>query len=1058
MAALAQEYEAKMAQIVQQLNDTQGQLQTLKALHDQHEEEMKTAFMRGVSALNKEAMSFFKPGSVASLEQQLHPPDRYPSYAWPLPQAGHLSDLALWQQRSAAPTAVPPAVVRDESEPETAPTPQPKPVPQRLAQRPVLNKPPSSQNASATSAGQQSTTTHKSGTTRIQVAVRVRPPTSKENAALLAPSAAALPGATSGFGRMRRVVNVLDESVVVFDAPSQAAERTTRPASNNKRSKDIRYAFDRVFDENATQHDVFQHTTMNLIDEVLGGYNCTVFAYGATGCGKTFTMTGNEDKPGVIFLTMQALFDRMQAMSATTHYEVSVSYLEIYNETIRDLLLGEGFVSQALELREDAQQIVVVGLSKHFPRGAAEVMRLITMGNKNRTQSPTEANCESSRSHAVLQVTVKQRDKSADLKHNFTMATCNFIDLAGSERASGANINRSLLALGNCINALGENAKPQHIPYRDSKLTRLLKNSLNGNCKTVMICAVAPGSNYYDATEATLRYASRAKNIKTNTDRNVYSVDYHVTEYTRIIKDLRDEVLLLRGKLGIEQQGGRRSPTGQSGSNIPTASRSSPSADRLSHGSSNGADESGLQSTLVAETTYQTLTERLKGMIDSVQQQELDMIRIDSRIFTISHKAALLEEYLERVAMDTETESVFYGGAVRRQLEALDAEKNDLVREKYELGHAITAMRFAIQKAKSEEPFTSMPELYQRLAAADIDGELWRMNDILLSARVDYLSNTAGIESLAASLARCHADLIKGVRAFLRESQSGYVDVPFLLEEARKHDKSVETVLLDETLTTSAAAPAPAGTGVAAAKQEQPSKAPAAPRGLKRPTRHGSLRRSNTATAITVAAATEPNKPAPDSPRRLSKTIKYTQPKRRTSRLSLTHNLTLQKLAQSGIFKASDTDPLPTKPELKRRVTMLDPNLYKRPGGLRTPSRTAPSDQSVPQTPQRTPLHTPRQTPKHAPPPRHSSISAATTPSRPTTPHRNNGLGGNAGPPKTTLQTVNGTPKVMTRIRPSAVAPPANKHTSASSDSPVRRNSHRSKIPLFFKKLTNASA
>ncbi|KAI9143160.1 kinesin motor domain-containing protein, partial [Paraphysoderma sedebokerense] len=293
---------------------------------------------------------------------------------------------------------------------------------------------------------------------------------------------------------------------------------------NNKKHKDIRYVFDRLFHEDATQDEVFENTTKPLIPEVLNGTNCTVFAYGATGCGKTYTMTGTADSPGIIFLTCDELFRQIQQNSAAKIFDVCVSYLEIYNETIRDLLLGHNVVSQPLDLREDSQQIIVAGLSKHFPRTADDVMRLIMMGNANRTQLPTEANATSSRSHAVLQIVVRCRDRTANTTQQYTTATWNFIDLAGSERAShtknkgdrlleGANINRSLLALGNCINALCDDTKQQHIPYRDSKLTRLLKYSLHGNCKTVMICAVSPTSNYYEATEATLRYANRAKNI-----------------------------------------------------------------------------------------------------------------------------------------------------------------------------------------------------------------------------------------------------------------------------------------------------------------------------------------------------------------------------------------------------------------------------------------------------------------------------------------------------------------------------------------------------------------
>jgi kinesin family protein 18/19 len=179
-----------------------------------------------------------------------------------------------------------------------------------------------------------------------------------------------------------------------------------------------------------------------------------------------------------------------------------------------------------------------------------EVMDIIVRGNEYRTMSPTEANATSSRSHAVLQINVSSKDRNASVNEPHTMATLSIIDLAGSERASatknrgerlteGANINKSLLALGSCINALCDARKRNHIPYRNSKLTRLLKFSLGGNCKTVMIVCVSPSSAHFDETQNTLRYANRAKNIQTKVTKNVYNVNRHVKDYLVKIDEQR---------------------------------------------------------------------------------------------------------------------------------------------------------------------------------------------------------------------------------------------------------------------------------------------------------------------------------------------------------------------------------------------------------------------------------------------------------------------------------------------------------------------------------------
>lgn len=416
------------------------------------------------------------------------------------------------------------------------------------------------------------------GASSISVTVRVRPFTIREAAQLTKcddgplflgdGSLAGVPTPKLMQKGIRPVIKVVDDKCLyveltsanfhanhfksVFDPPEdnpiQRFSRTVVP--NGKRVKDQTFAFDRVFDENTTQGDVYEATTRNLLDSVLDGYNATVFAYGATGCGKTHTITGTAQQPGIIFLTMQELFERIAEMAEEKVTEVSLSYLEIYNETIRDLLVPGGSKA-GLMLREDAHQAVsVAGLSSHHPQNVEQVMDMIMRGNECRTVSPTDANATSSRSHAVLQINVAQKDRNADVNEPHTMATLSIIDLAGSERASatknrgerlteGANINKSLLALGSCINALCDPRKRNHVPYRNSKLTRLLKFSLGGNCKTVMIVCVSPSSHHFDETQNTLRYANRAKNIQTKVTRNVYNVNRHVKDFLVKIDEQR---------------------------------------------------------------------------------------------------------------------------------------------------------------------------------------------------------------------------------------------------------------------------------------------------------------------------------------------------------------------------------------------------------------------------------------------------------------------------------------------------------------------------------------
>ncbi|XP_013364088.1 PREDICTED: kinesin-like protein KIF19 isoform X2 [Chinchilla lanigera] len=336
------------------------------------------------------------------------------------------------------------------------------------------------------------------------------------------------------------IAHKVDEQMVVLMDPMEDPDDILRA----HRSREKSYLFDVAFDFTATQEMVYQATTKGLIEGVISGYNATVFAYGPTGCGKTYTMLGTDHEPGIYVRTLNDLFRAIEETSSDMEYEVSMSYLEIYNEMIRDLLnptLGY------LELREDSKgAIQVAGITEVSTINANEVMQLLMKGNQQRTQEPTAANQTSSRSHAVLQVAVRQRSRIKSIMQE----TQN----RGQRMKEGAHINRSLLALGNCINALSDKGSNKYVNYRDSKLTRLLKDSLGGNSRTVMIAHISPASTAFEESRNTLTYAGRAKNIKTRVKQNLLNVSYHIAQYTSIIEDLRGEIQRLKGK--IKQQAG----------------------------------------------------------------------------------------------------------------------------------------------------------------------------------------------------------------------------------------------------------------------------------------------------------------------------------------------------------------------------------------------------------------------------------------------------------------------------------------------------------------------
>ena len=369
-------------------------------------------------------------------------------------------------------------------------------------------------------------------------------------------------------------IKIMDKMVILTDP----IEYNGPSSIFKNRNKDQTYAFDYAFDKFTTQKTVFDKSTKFLIDGVVNGYNATVFAYGATGAGKTYTMLGTDSDPGIMVLTLEELFNKVNSF-ADREYKLKFWLLEIYNENIRDLLKFyknennknalENTSNEYLDLREDPEKgIIVSNITEISVNNSNDMLKILKRGNRNRTQESTGANETSSRSHAILQVSIEYKEKNTGIDYQIKFSKLSLIDLAGSERAAatnnkgirlieGANINRSLLTLGNCINALCDanlKGKKVHIPYRDSKLTRLLKDSLGGNARTVMIANVSPSINTFDDTYNTLKYANRAKNIKTSVTRNVLNAQYHINNYENIINALKEENARLKNELFLREE------------------------------------------------------------------------------------------------------------------------------------------------------------------------------------------------------------------------------------------------------------------------------------------------------------------------------------------------------------------------------------------------------------------------------------------------------------------------------------------------------------------------
>ncbi|XP_038677680.1 kinesin-like protein KIF17 [Scyliorhinus canicula] len=318
------------------------------------------------------------------------------------------------------------------------------------------------------------------------------------------------------------------------------------------------FTFDGVYYIESTTEQLYNEIAYPLVEGVTEGYNGTIFAYGQTGSGKSFTMQGIShptSQRGVIPRAFEHIFESIQC-TENTKFLVRASYLEIYNEEIRDLLGKD--TKQKLELKEHPEKgIYVKDLSMHTVHSVLECEKIMDIGWGNRAVGYTLMNKDSSRSHSIFTIHLEMCSIDDNGKDRIRVGKLNLVDLAGSERqaktgATGdrlkeaTKINLSLSALGNVISALVD-GRSKHIPYRDSKLTRMLQDSLGGNTKTLMVACLSPADNNYDESLSTLRYANRAKNIKNKPRINEDPKDALLREYQEEIKQLK---ALLAGQLG----------------------------------------------------------------------------------------------------------------------------------------------------------------------------------------------------------------------------------------------------------------------------------------------------------------------------------------------------------------------------------------------------------------------------------------------------------------------------------------------------------------------------
>jgi len=457
-------------------------------------------------------------------------------------------------------------------------------------------------------------------------------------------------------------------------------------------SKDFKdFTFDGVYAPDTLQANFYNDTGFPVVESVMEGYNSTIFAYGQTGTGKTFTMVGaesveNPELRGVIPRAFEHIFNSINT-TPSKKFLVRASYLEIYNEEIRDLLSKNP--KQKLELKDHPDGgVFVKDLTNFIVKGVDEMRSVMDAGQRNRSVASTLMNSESSRSHSIFTVTVETAETKPDGEEHIKVGKMNMVDLAGSERQSktGASgdtlkeatkINMSLSALGNVISALVD-AKTSFIPYRDSKLTRLLQDSLGGNTKTVMCANLGPVDYNYDETLSTLRYAYRAKSIKNKPKINEDPKD-------AMLREFQDEIARLKAKLEKGSGGG-----GGVGRKRASAAPAAPGAP--------GAPGAQAEQEVIIEKEVQEV------IVEKVRVEE--QVKEVNRNITDADIAAIQESInAEKQEIEAEIE------AERRQIEAqkdmADEEKARLFQELQET------------QARKEEEAQMQATMLQKLKAME---------------------------------------------------------------------------------------------------------------------------------------------------------------------------------------------------------------------------------------------------------------------------------------------------------------------------------------------------
>jgi kinesin family protein 5 len=602
------------------------------------------------------------------------------------------------------------------------------------------------------------------------------------------------------------------------------------------------FTFDRVFDMSSRQVDVFDYSIRPTVDDILNGYNGTVFAYGQTGAGKSYTMMGSDIDDdvgkGVIPRIIEQIFASILASPSNIEYTVRVSYMEIYMERIRDLLMPQ---NDNLPVHEEKNRgVYVKGLLEVYVSSVEEVYEVLRRGGASRAVSATNMNAESSRSHSILVVTVTQKNvETGSMKSGQLF----LVDLAGSEKvgktgASGQTleeakkINKSLSALGMVINSLTD-TKSSHVPYRDSKLTRILQESLGGNSRTTLIINCSP-SSYNDAeTLSTLRFGMRAKTIKNKAKVNaelspaelkamLKKAQGQVTTFETYIGALEGEVSLWRSGDSVPKE--KWIPALENGTVTTKRPSSAPRAQTPSRldatrnsetpsrpDSRMDMDRAGTPSIPLDKDEKDEFLRRENELQDQVAEKESQLAKAEDQLKTAKDELQYYKERDSRANKDNERMTTelnemkmqvekihFEGKEAQITMDGLKEANAELTTELDEIKQQLLDAKMNAKEttaAMDEKKRKKAEAMAQMMAGFDLGGEVFSDNERSIRTIIEELDQLYEVSSSGELVA---PDALQKLRERMVETQGIVRQAELSLtarnEEDNVHDKRREAL------------------------------------------------------------------------------------------------------------------------------------------------------------------------------------------------------------------------------------------------------------------------